>query len=374
MALKLNSILMVHPFGIGDVLFMTPLIHALKTQGVNHIDLVLGSRTQTIFENHPGIREIHVIDRDRLASQSWLKNFKEITSLLGRLRRHRYDAFIDLSLGRQYSFLTWLCLNIPVRIGFDYKNRGIFLNRKLKLQGGFREKSVVEYYSDLLKLIDINLAEKELEFYVQPQDEKEAELFLKQMQLDVSSRLLAVAPGGGESWGKDARLKQWPLSHFHALIKQLQTKKYLNGIDRVLILGSKNDKALGEALRTCDPSFYVNGCAQTSLRVTAAILKKVTCLIANDGGLVHLACAVKTPVMAIFGPVDPRVYGPYPILPTRIALVNENGPECRPCYQNMRYNSACMHIECLNGLSAIQVIQQAEEKGFFQAFRQKVHS
>ena len=94
-----ERVLIVHPFGIGDALFITPLIRAFHEHGAKKIDLVLGSRTKDLFAANPLIDEIFVVDRDELKRQSLVHNFKEITRLLWKLRANQYAA-----LNRQLNF------------------------------------------------------------------------------------------------------------------------------------------------------------------------------------------------------------------------------------------------------------------------------
>ncbi len=153
MSSNIKRILIVHPFGIGDALFITPVIHALHQNGAEKIDLLLGSRTKELFESNPRVNEIFVLDRNYLKSVPLAEKFIELISLLSRLKQNHYDTFLDFSLSRQYAFFAAFFLWIPNRVGFNYKNRGIFLTQKLTIERGFSAKHVVEYYQDLLALI-----------------------------------------------------------------------------------------------------------------------------------------------------------------------------------------------------------------------------
>ena len=364
---NLERVLIVHPFGIGDALFVTPVIRALCENGAQKIDLILGSRTRELFETHPAVDQIFVADRDRLRSQSIFQSIREIAALLGKLRKNRYGLLLDFSLSRQYAFFAFLFFGIPKRVGFSYKNRGIFLTDRIELPGGFSGKHAVDYYLDLLGQIPLAVSSRNLELYLNASDESEARSVFESLHFHPSRPFLAVAPGGGESWGKDARLKRWPADYFFKLIEKTRAEFGTRLFEFVVVLGGKNEWELGESLRLKDPVRIFNLCGKTSLRTSAAILKSARFLVANDGGLVHMASAVGTPVLALFGPVDPKVYGPYPPALNRAAITND-GPECRPCYQNMRYNRDCQHIDCLNTLYPETVFRIARERGFFECF------
>ncbi len=359
-----KRVLLIHPFGIGDALFMTPVIDALKQAGAEKIDLLLGSRTKAVFEHNPSVDEIFVVDRDKIRSQSTFRNILETAKLVLKLRKNRYDHLFDFSLARQYAFFAFLFLNIPKRIGFHYKRRGIFLTHRMVLEKSFSGKHVIEYYLELLKFVSIRPSTRSIQLSITKENEDEAEGVLRKE--NVPPFFAVAVPGGGESWGKDARLKRWPTAHFAKLFELIDKDKSLGSAPfKVVILGGKSESELAESLKALNPGRFINLAGKLPLLASAAVLKRARLLVANDGGLVHVAAAVGTPTIALFGPVDPKVYGPYPLHPARIAVTND-GPECRPCYQNMRYNSACEHVECLTGLSPDGIFYRLSESGFFE--------
>jgi ADP-heptose:LPS heptosyltransferase len=167
-------------------------------------------------------------------------------------------------------------------------------------------------------------------------------------------RFLAVAPGGGDSWGKEASFKRWPVKYFAELIKKIQAERDIHG---VAILGSRSERALCEELQAIvgPPSVVLAG--ETNLAQTAMTLKKSALFVGNDGGLVHLARALHVPLVAFYGPVPPEVYGPYPPSPDAIAVF-KRGLECRPCYYKFRYNKECQTIACLTNLKPGEAFEQ----------------
>ncbi len=357
---------MVHPFGIGDAVLITPVIRSLKESGVKKIDLLLGSRTKMLFENNPHVSQIFVWDKSPVARvlERW-RRFREVVALFWKLWRNHYQVMFDFSVGGQYAFLSWIFFWIPVRIGFNFRGRGIFLTHKLELREGYAEKSVAEYYLDLLHFLAIRPTNKKPEFFLSEADHQECETILKKFELTGGGSYLAVVPGGGESWGQDARLKRWPVEYFGKLIRELH-RTYGGFFEKVLILGGSNEHHLGtELLQEFSGLQVHNLCGMTSIRVTAALIQKASFLLANDGGLVHVAHALGTPLIAIYGPVDPLAYGPYP--PDSKALtVTNSGPACRPCYQRFKYQADCKGVECLNHLTVDRVLEQIKSTRFFE--------
>lgn len=347
---SIRNILVVQPYGIGDALFITPLLRALRTlPTVEAVDLLLGSRTEAVFRANP-----HV---DRIFS---VKNlFQEMISL--RREFHgRYDLLIDFSLQRQYGFYGQFFFWIPRRIGFDFKGRGLFLTRSLPLPDGFEGGHVVDFYCELGKFLGLEIEERFLEFYLSSEDREAGEKILREKSISNSSRFVALAPGGGESWGKDAGLKRWPVEHFVEALFCLRGRIDFEG---VLVLGSREERGLGEEIEKSGLGVF-NLCGETSLAASAALLEKSVLLLANDGGLVHLAHALRIPLIAFYGPVDPKVYGPYPPAPNAVSVLRPDLP-CRPCYSRFRYNSACIDRECLTALSPREVIEDLDQRNFW---------
>ncbi|MBI4115569.1 MAG: glycosyltransferase family 9 protein [Candidatus Omnitrophica bacterium] len=351
---SIRHILVVQPYGIGDALFMTPLLRALRTlPTVETVDLLLGSRTESVFQNNPHVDQIFSIDKEKWHHSKSCVVIQDLLSLWKNLRG-RYDLLIDLSLQREYGFFGGLFLQIPRRIGFNFKKRGTFLTQSLPLPHGFHGAHAVDFYCELGKLIGLEIEDRFLEFYLADQDRKDAEQMIQ-------GRYLAVALGGGESWGKDAFFKRWPVDHFAELISKIKDRVEF---EQIVILGSSGEKELGERIEE-KLSFPVhNLCGELSLGLCAALLEKSLLFLANDGGLVHLAHSLHVPLIAFFGPVDPKVYGPYPLSSEALAVVRENLP-CRPCYFRFRYNSACVDRECLSALTPEEVLRFLDQKNFW---------
>ncbi|MDD5085663.1 MAG: glycosyltransferase family 9 protein, partial [Candidatus Omnitrophica bacterium] len=346
--------------GIGDVLFVTPFLKAIRREpGIERIDVLLGSRTHDVLKDNPNVNKIYVMDWDRWRSQPRLTTFFEIVRLLFELRRVGYDHYFDFSATRTYVFFAKYILGIPHRAGFDYKGRGGGFNHKLAIPEGYSSKPVTEYYLDLAREAGIDAKTAAPEFFVQDEDREEADRLLGSINISRSDLIVAVSPGGGASWGKDALLKQWPPERFADLVAALG--KHF-GIKAVIIAGGRGDERPARSLAGRLTYPFINTAGKVSLGVTAALLERSFLLIANDGGIVHLARSVNCPVCAIFGPASEDVYGPYPAGDAFISVANEGAP-CRPCYRQFRYDADCTSRECLTDLAPERVIHAMEEKG-----------
>ena len=350
----LRRVLIVHPYGIGDLLFVTPVLRALRLlPRVETVDLLLGSRTREVVEHNPHVDDIYVLDKDKAHRQNWLENLRDNLELGRKLGKKRYDLILDYSLRREHAFFGRFFLGIPRCAGFAYKKRATFHNIRLPLPEAFWKRHVVDFYCDLAEAAGIPVEDRFLEFYF-PQTDPLAEAEIAKRLKLLPGNFLTVAPGGGDSWGKDASYKRWPVKYFAELVAKLQKEKNIHG---VAILGSPSERALCEELQAAlrPPSIVLAG--ETTLTQTARVLKKSALFIGNDGGLVHLARALHVPLIAIYGPVPPEVYGPYPSSPEAVPVWKQ-GLECRPCYYKFRYNSQCQTIACLKDLTPDEVMAQ----------------
>jgi heptosyltransferase II len=365
---NLKRVLIVNPFGIGDALFLTPMVRALNEAGVRRVDVLLGSRTREIFENHPFINRIYTWDKEKCAGfQARVRKTISLIQMFWSLWRARYQVMIDCSLGRQYSFLALFLFWIPTRVGFNFKGRGTFLTHKIELPNAFVEKPVVEWYIDLLQFLNIDHRGMDFDLFVGNEDVVTVRTLLKQRNIDTGEPFIIVAPGGGESWGRDARLRRWPITHFAALLRLIR-KSFGEQVGTILIVGGERDRCLSQELADRLGNRGVHDlCGQLpNIRITAALMREARCAIVNDSGLVHVASAMRTPLIAFYGPVDPNVYGPYPKRKSALAITH-TGPECRPCYQKMRYQASCVGVECLSELMPVQVFEHVRSKSFFES-------
>lgn len=369
-----RRVLMIQPYGMGDLLFLTPILRALRlVPSVEKVDLLLGSRTDAVICSNPHVDEIFSIDKGLFHERKGFQNVRELFALGRRLASNRYDLLIDFSLRQEYAFFGRFFLGIPRRAGFDYKGRGFFLTHKTSLPNGFYDRHVVDYFCDVAEAAGIRVEDRFLEFYVTDEDYESAKRTLPSLFASPQGgegrgrgeNWIVVAPGGGESWGKDAHFKRWPARFFAPLIQRLKTEF---DFQHVLILGSRQEMDLGREVEEGLSLSSVNLMGSVSLGAAAVIIEKSKLFLGNDGGLMHLAHALRTPLIAFFGPVDPKVYGPYPESPEAIVLYKEH-LECRPCYQKFRYHTGCIGRECLQAFLPEEAWRMLEKKMDFSAIR-----
>jgi len=348
----LKKFLIINPFGIGDVLFTTPVIRAIKD---SYPDAFLGywcnERVAGVLKSNPKINLIFSLSRGdikKIYNRSRFEGICKSLGLLRRIKKERFDICIDLSLEHHYSFIAKL-LGIRKRVGFNYKKRGRFLTHKIDLDG-YSSKHVVEYYLDLLNIIGIKPKTTDLDLYVNDADKIKAKNLLKYYGVTSEDLIIGIAPGAGGSWGKDASLKHWPAIKFAQLANRICEDLKA----KILILGDESERAIADIIVNIMQHKAIDLVGKTTLEELAAVISNLKILITNDGGPLHMAVALGVKTVSIFGPVSEVVYGPYPQDNTR-HIVLKNNLDCRPCYRDFRLEPCQINRECLEAIGVEQV-------------------
>ncbi len=369
----MEKYLIINPFGIGDVLFTTPVIKVLKDR---YPDSFIGywsnERVGELLINNPKIDRVFALSRGdikRIYKNSPLKRLTALFKLINEIRMEKFDVAFDFSLDSRYGLWSKLA-GIKKRIGLDYKSRGRFLTDKIDLKA-YSGKHVIEHNLDLLRFVDIEPKGKSPEIVISEEDKAKTRSILNRCGVAATDLLIGVAPGGGASWGKDAIYKQWPAEKFAELADRL----IKNSNTKVVLLGSADEKPLAEiilgkmgqsppALSGAEgsgtvPIFpIIDLTGKLSLKELAAVINELKLLICNDGGPLHMAVALGVNTISIFGPVDERVYGPYPLSAKHIVVKKDLS--CRPCYKDFRFTGCSNNRKCLEEITAEEVFEKAK--------------
>jgi len=356
-----NNILVINPFGIGDVLFSTVLVRRLKNNNPNsYIAYICSLKVKDILITNPDINEVFVFERDEYRSEwkkSKIKGIKKFLGFWGEIKKKRFDVVFDLSLGKEYAFLCWW-VGIKDRRGFNYKNRGRFLNHKIEFDG-FNDKPIAEYYLDLLSVPvrrtgplsrfrspngNAKVEKFNTVLVTTAEDKEYINTFLTQSDVKNSDILVGIAPGGGMSFGlKNQDRRRWPAKKFSELADKINAKI-------VLIWGPGEEKLVQEiaALMKQKPLIA----PFTKIREMAELYKRCKLVICSEGGPLHIANSQGVKTVSIFGPVDEKVYGPYPLGENNIIVTSD--ADCRPCYKKFKLPE-CSNKRCLEDISVEEV-------------------
>ena len=355
-----TKILFVNPYGIGDVLFTTPAVSLVKKYFPESvIGYLCNERTKAILEANPMVDKLFIFEKDRYR-KLWKENKREclrkFAALLGQIKQQRFDVVLDYSLSRPYGFFLAV-LGIPIRIGYHYRGRGTFLNRKVKMKEHLDQPMPV-FYCRLLEELKLPVdggAIPPAQYPLTGDVMEWTRKFLDSQGILPKERFIAVHPGGGMSWGNNANYKRWPAASFLKLVKLLR-RHY--GIKIFLLGDSLDSLTISSIFSDFNDPGVIDISGKVNLNQMAAVLGRAWFVVCNDGGPLHIAVSQGAKTVSFFGPVDETVYGPFP---PQGHLVLTNSVECRPCYRNFKFPPCPYEHRCLKELSAEFVFGKIKE-------------
>jgi lipopolysaccharide heptosyltransferase II len=332
-----RRILIARTDRIGDVVLSTPVIKALREQfPSSFIAMMVAPATRAIVEGNPYLDQVVVFDKDRAHRGFW-----------STLRFSRYlagfsfDTVIVLHPTFRVHLVTFLA-GIRERIGYDRKG-AYFLTERLPHQKQEGLKHEMEYNFDLLKLLGIEDVTRELYMPVLRESDDLVADLLKRLGVGDGERLIAVNPAAS------CPSKCWPAGKFALLIDRIQQEQ---GV-RVLVVVDAAHRQICEEIFNLVRTRPLDGSGLFSLSQLASLFKRCQLLVSNDSGPVHIAVAVGTPVVSIFGRhqagLSPRRWGP---VGPRDAVVHKP-MACAPCLAHDCHRG----FACLEAISVEDVMQ-----------------
>lgn len=309
-------------------------------------------RTAPILQDYEKIDRVFTYERDEyndLYKKSKIAFIKKTFSFLKEIKNQNYDVVFDFSLNSSINFLTFL-IGIKDRIGLNYKNRGLFLTKKIKFDG-FEHHHVAQYYLDILGDLGYSAEPRGLEITIQDQDLAWVDQFLVENQRKPEKLLVGILPGAGASWGKEAKYRRWDAMNYAKLVDKMVEKYNV----QIILMGDKSEQDICQEVRNAVSHPFIDAVGRTDICQLAALLSRCHLVILNDGGPLHLAVAAKVKTVSIFGPVDYNVYGPFGS--KKDHLVVSKDLACQPCYRRFRMTS-CEHVSCLKLIEPEDVLDK----------------
>lgn len=282
---------------LGDVVLTTPVYRNLRrTYPAARLEVLVEEPYEALLRGNPCLDRIRTVDRSRTrgAWQRWRKQ----VALVRALRRERFDVALDLFGGPRSAILARLC-GAPRRIGPATRGHGWLYTERLRVpkEGLHLVRQKLAMAGPLLPRAE----ELPLELAVTAEERAWARARLGEAGVAPGSPLVGFFPGAG--WGH----KRWPAERFAALGDALQRDLGAT----ILVLGGTRDVASTRAVagRMQRAPAVVENLAD--LRETMALINAVQLFVSNDTGPMHLAMGLGKPTLALFGPSDPRKYGPW---------------------------------------------------------------
>lgn len=328
----------------GDVLLTSPVFSALK-QHAPHLDVdaLVYDDTKEMITLHPDVSQVFTIDRKWKQQGVW-RQLKGEWNLLKSLRARHYDLVIHLTEHKRGAWITRLLKPrwAVVRSGVKGKLFDKTFTHRYPVIGG-NKRHTVELHLDALRRIGVFPAMADRRLRLVPGEQALKSLSEKLMSIGVGSEPFVVVHPASRWF-----FKCWPSSQMAELINQLIS----GGIKVVLTAAPSQDElAMISAIQAQLVSPVVSLAGQLSLKELAAVIAQAKLFIGVDSVPMHIAAAVQTPCVALFGPSGDIEWGPWQV-PHRI--VTQSMP-CRPCGKDGCGGSK--RSECLETIEAPTVMQ-----------------
>lgn len=331
--LALSTSLVIQTSFLGDVVLTTPLIAHLARNGP--VDVVTTPAAAPLLANNPDVRRVVIYDkrgRDRGIRALW--------RLSKTIHAPDAEAIAYCAQGSNRSALLALVAGYRERVGFDSSDGSAIYSRRI------RYRADQHHTERLLRLAvgnEASVAPEALTPSLYPSSEDRMavdELLLPHNAAD--QRLIALAPGS--IWGT----KRWP--GFPALARSLASQ------GRIVVIGGESDRDLAAAIRDDSPG-AIDATGRLSLLASAELIGRSALLVTNDSLPQHLASAMGTPTVTIFGPTVPG-FGFGPLAPKSVAVGHDSLP-CRPCHPHGPPACPLGHHLCMRDLAPPTVLTHA---------------
>lgn len=333
-----KRILIVNVNWVGDVLFSTPAIRAIrKAYPHAYIACMVVPRCKEVLELNPHLSELIIYDEKGIH-----KSLAGKLKLVSLLRTKHFDTVFLFHRSLTRTVMVALS-GIKDRIGLYTPKRGFLLTKKVKKDKSQTHK--VEQFLNIIKAGGITASNKNMELFFDKDDEMHIDRFLKSEGVTKNDLLIVLNPGG--NWDP----KRWPVERFAELGDRFADIYEA----RIAITGAEKDIELGKRIACRMKHKPILACGKTTLRQLAVLLKRASLVISNDSGPMHVAVAQGTKTIALFGPTDPKATGPYG--EGRYVVIHKKLPKasCKvPCY-----NLKCKDNLCMKAITVEDVVKKA---------------
>ena len=341
-----ERILVVEVNWLGDVLFSTPAIRAIRKKYPGaYIAALVVPRCKSVLSGNNYLDEIIVLDE-----KGQHKGFQGILRLIRELKARRFTVayLFHRSLTR-----TWVvfCAGIKKRIGYYTKKRGFLLTEKVKPLKEICHRADTYYYLVAKTLIPDG--ERYCDFFVSLEDKNFIVDFLNKHRLGLDKKLVVLHVGG--NWD----LKRWPKENFAKLIDALAEHFEVDSI----ISGSFLEYPLAREIASQTRHKPFIACGLTTLSQLGALFQKSDVVISADSGPLHIAMALEAHTVALFGPTSPEVTGPIGRGDFSV-LKNQENSCVIPCY-----NLECKDNVCMRSISPETVLKEVEKQGWLSSWK-----
>jgi lipopolysaccharide heptosyltransferase II len=324
-------ILLVRLRLIGDVVFTTPLVAALRARFPDaHLTYLVEQSAAPVVAASPHVSEVVTV----AYSRGW-RRLADDVRLARRLRAGAFDLAIDLHGGPRSAWLTWAS-RARVRVGYDVPGRSWMYTRVVPRPRTYRPRHAVENQWDLVAAVDGVFATapsretNPVEMWPSADDHRTAAAFLAEAAVGATAELVIVHVSAGNPF------RRWPESSFSALAGQL-ARDHPNRV--VLVTAGPSDREAAARVVAAARDRAGMGAGRVllgdalSLGQLRALCDRAALFVGGDSGPLHVASTSRVPIVGIYGPTLPERSSPWRPTALPTAAVEPGTLDCRPCDQ-----------------------------------------
>ena len=336
---KIQKLLIRSTNWIGDAIMTTPAVRAIRENFPNaQISILSKPWVSSIFNNSKYVDKVIVYD-----SNNRHKGIKGIYRLIKELKAQKFDAAILLQNAIEAAIIAYFA-QIPVRIGFNTDARTLLLTHPIPCTKKIKEMHQVFYYLKILEGIGLKTSGDELYLKINDSDNEYADEFVNK---NVSPQQKIVGINPAATYGS---AKQWFPERFARLADLIcETYDY-----KIVIFGGPDDVELGKTISKMMYNQVLDLSGKTTLGQALAIISKLNLFITNDSGLMHVAAALKIPLIAIFGSTNPITTSPW----SSNSKIVRIPIDCSPC---LKKECPKAHKLCMENINVDMVFELVKE-------------
>lgn len=334
----MQRILVVNVNWLGDVIFSIPFLRALRENFPNNfIASTIPERCKEVLKGCPYLDEVIYFDERTTHQRFW----KKIQFIL-KLRKKRFDTAILIHRSLTRTIICFLA-GIKNRIGYYTRKRGWLLTKKIKpLQKERTHRT--DYYLGILEGMGLKIDSRNYEFFLENSHRQSIKDKLKAAGFRENECFGVLHPGANEP------IRRWPVENFAQLAWRISEEFGL----RVVVSGADRDISLGREIEELSPVKLINLCGKTSLKELAALFEKADFVVSGDTGPMHIASAVGSRVICLFGTASPKITSPRG--KAKFVIIQKDVGCAIPCYK-----LDCQDNRCMKAITVDEVAEKLFE-------------
>ncbi|WP_316366850.1 glycosyltransferase family 9 protein [Candidatus Thiodiazotropha sp. CDECU1] len=339
--LESPSILIVRLSAIGDIIFATPLIHAIRQRYPGaRISWLVQAESKGLLDCHPELDRVIVWPRQEWETywkqRRWLRLWRAIRQFRGELRASRFDVALDVQGLMKSGFLAWLS-GAKRRIGLGSREGSQRLMSQVIAKGGEPSRIASEYHY-FAQLLELPVNDFEMHIGLSETNRSLADAWIAAKGLEHG--FIAICPFTTRPQ------KHWFNSAWNELLAAIEAHWRMP----VVMLGGPGDKASSAAIDQGQDGL-ISMVGETSLGQAAALIKRARLIIGVDTGLTHMGIAMNRPTLCLFGSTRPYLDTGH-----ENAEVIYHPRICSPCKRKPTCNGS---FDCMRDITVAEVMQRA---------------